>query len=430
MSAANLPARLSILPITLLCLMLLSSTPPVQAAWRGTMTESEEGLLVNNPAEAAEAPVTIELEELWRVGGDTDDDDEFFGVICDVLRDDGGEVYLLDRQLSQVNVFDSDGGFLRIIGREGEGPGEFRDPSSIFHMPTGELGIVQTRPGGIVLLERDGQPGRLFSLPRSDDGGMRRIQAGDSRGGNIVIWGMNFRRKDDTFTRMRMIMGLDSEGEMTCIYDQTLSEVNMARRVIAEDDGFNLRWALGPDGRVFVNDDFGYRLQVWNADGTPDRIIGRDYELEMRSQGQIDEKRDQIRERYQSRGRGRRRPRTSNLEVEVSPHRQSILWFSIDDHGNTWLLSGRGARDLPEGVLCLLDVYDSEGRFIQEVTLRGEGDIREDRLVLRGDRLFQLTDYQSAMDAMRGREDEDVATEEDYAEPMSVICYRFAWQAP
>ncbi len=47
---------------------------------------------------------SIELEELWTVGG-TDDEENLFGVITQVLVDEEGLVYLLDQQLSTVSVF-------------------------------------------------------------------------------------------------------------------------------------------------------------------------------------------------------------------------------------------------------------------------------------------------------------------------------------
>ena len=47
---------------------------------------------------------TMELEELWQVGGE-DDEDVLLGIITRVLIDDDNNIYLLDPQLSEIKVF-------------------------------------------------------------------------------------------------------------------------------------------------------------------------------------------------------------------------------------------------------------------------------------------------------------------------------------
>ena len=72
---------------------------------------------------------TIKLPELWRLGGDSEDEEEFFGVISDIDIDAAGQVYLLDSQLNEAKIYTKDGEFVRSIGREGEGP-SFHHPRS------------------------------------------------------------------------------------------------------------------------------------------------------------------------------------------------------------------------------------------------------------------------------------------------------------
>jgi len=76
--------------------------------------------------------VTVKLEHLWTVGGDTEDEDEFFGVIADIEIDNSGNVYLLDSQLAEVKIYTKDGELIRTIGREGEGPGSSVSPTPCF----------------------------------------------------------------------------------------------------------------------------------------------------------------------------------------------------------------------------------------------------------------------------------------------------------
>ena len=89
---------------------------------------------IENPAEPAQGTQKVELEELWRIGG-ADDEENIFGVVNRALVDDDNNIYLLDAQLSQVSVYSPDGILLDVLGKEGDGPGEFRGPVDMCFLP-------------------------------------------------------------------------------------------------------------------------------------------------------------------------------------------------------------------------------------------------------------------------------------------------------
>jgi len=89
----------------------------------------KDGVLhVVNGSEPSGGTQTMHLEEIWRVGGE-DDEETVFGIINKVLIDDANNIYLLDAQLSEISVFSPEGELINTLGREGEGPGEFRGPT-------------------------------------------------------------------------------------------------------------------------------------------------------------------------------------------------------------------------------------------------------------------------------------------------------------
>lgn len=73
------------------------------------------------------------------------------GAVADLHVGDDGRVYVSDPQANGVHVFDASGRQVRTIGREGEGPGEFR-----------RLGGLQTLGDTLVVV--DGGNGRLQLL--------------------------------------------------------------------------------------------------------------------------------------------------------------------------------------------------------------------------------------------------------------------------
>ena len=104
--------RLGAHSLFLILFAITAVVPTVEgSAWQGRV-ETREGVEhVLNPAEPVAASLTLSPQELWRIGGDSESENEFFGVISQVATDPSGSVYLLDRQLSEVRVFSSSGIF-------------------------------------------------------------------------------------------------------------------------------------------------------------------------------------------------------------------------------------------------------------------------------------------------------------------------------
>ena len=58
-------------------------------------------------------------------------EDVFFIGYGDIVIDDDGNVYVMDSKAQHIKKFDTDGKFLKLIGREGQGPGEFSRPTGL-----------------------------------------------------------------------------------------------------------------------------------------------------------------------------------------------------------------------------------------------------------------------------------------------------------
>lgn len=80
---------------------------------------------------ATAAADTVTLERVVRIGEITGDPSYQFGQVTGLAGDDAGRIFVSDGLASVVRVYGSDGSFLRQIGREGDGPGEFRHPADL-----------------------------------------------------------------------------------------------------------------------------------------------------------------------------------------------------------------------------------------------------------------------------------------------------------
>ena len=78
--------------------------------------------IIMNPQQAPVENI-IQMEEVWRIGSDMDED-YILGIIRMVISDEDGNFYLLDTQQREVFKFSPEGEYLKSVSRKGEGPGE------------------------------------------------------------------------------------------------------------------------------------------------------------------------------------------------------------------------------------------------------------------------------------------------------------------
>jgi hypothetical protein len=71
---------------------------------------------------------TVEFVAETVIDESTLPENEFFEGIIDIGADEAGNIYLCDFQACNIKKFSAEGQFLKIIGRKGQGPGEFNMP--------------------------------------------------------------------------------------------------------------------------------------------------------------------------------------------------------------------------------------------------------------------------------------------------------------
>ena len=93
---------------------------------------------------------------LWSVSSFGDDD--FFYRPSDICLDyDRSRIYVADSGNDRVIVFDFQGKFITVIGRRGQGPAEFINPSGLFVFEDGRLAVADFDNHRIQIFDRDGE---------------------------------------------------------------------------------------------------------------------------------------------------------------------------------------------------------------------------------------------------------------------------------
>jgi len=177
-------------------------------------------------------------------------------------------------------------------------------------------------------------------------------------------------------------------------------------------------WDIAPDGRVIVAAEWDrYELNVYRPDGRLDRVLEREFEPWRRTEAD--------RERMLSLF-GVEPGQEPPISLEDHAPCISILQggVQVSEAGEIYVLSARGNRNLPDGVLAMFDVFDAVGHFRRQVEVACEGDAGNDRLIIQpgGRRLIRVRRFVDALVTSLGPGGLPEGDGEDL--PPAVICYR------
>lgn len=108
----------------------------------------------------ADLPLDWSFEPQFRIGGEDEGPESFFGLWSGSIRVGAeGNLYIFDTGNTRVVVFDSVGNHLRILGRQGGGPGEIQRASGGFAVePDGTVNVFDFGKLGLVRFDAEGRP--------------------------------------------------------------------------------------------------------------------------------------------------------------------------------------------------------------------------------------------------------------------------------
>ncbi len=405
----------------------LLATSTLHTAIAGEETVTDGVRHVRNGATPSAGAETLHLQEVWRVGGD-DDETTLFGLVTSVGGDEDGNVYIMDAQLCQVQVYTPDGELLRTLFRQGEGPGEIQEPRDMVMMSDGSVGLVQEFPGKIVLVDRMGVPQSNFT-PGGDDptrGGVVGLIAATSRGEHFICTGQGSQPtgSDGTQQRTHFLARFLPDGQEAVRYLEHQHVRDYNNFTLSErNDTPAFWWAsdIGPDGRVYsVADRDQYAISVFQPDGTLDLVIERDYEPWKRTPEEF----ERIRLLFESAIHGIGIPYTLDIE-EFEPaisylHRP----LRVADDGTLWVVTSRGIRQQAKGIMLTYDLFDRAGHFTRRVAVECEGHGVNDALFFLGDdRVILVKGYLDALAAQFGGGTALSGDDEEPSVP-EIVCYR------
>ena len=238
--------------------------------------------------------LSADFPEVYRAGGLSAPDWAQFTDPRRMGFDAAGNLYVLDPGAFQVTVIGPGGDLVMTAGREGGGPGEFRNPTDLVVWRDGRFGVVDIEHGAYHLFGPRGELERYVRMSSSaGEAGMAAARARlrpDPAGGAVFAEGVGigaslFAAMTETRGGGEVDVGgefgrlerLDLTGEAAVA--ETLAR---ARRIPPDDpDGDRphfappVYWDVLPDRTIAFVDSTAYEINLVGADGQARGVLTR-----------------------------------------------------------------------------------------------------------------------------------------------------------
>ena len=277
---------------------------------------------------AVDLPLVASAEEVYTVGAFAGEDWENFGTVAGVVFDAVGNLHILDEGGHRVVVVGPDGGHLRTIGAQGDGPGEFSNPMAAAILDDGNLVVYDfSLPGAFEIFDAEGQfvksvpvdlaagaPGSVM-LPLADgrlvSHGGARFRIGPAPEEEADAEEEDHRRPIDVFSvdgaekeslyRAWNLAPVESDDELRGRDEQGRTALEFRfNRMRAFEPRLHIGVLSG--GRVAVADSTGYRVKFIGMDGAVSGSIGRPIAPEPVTEAVQEAERARRREAYSESG--------------------------------------------------------------------------------------------------------------------------------
>lgn len=216
----------------------------------------------------ARADRTIGTEDDLVLGADLSDPQQVFYRVSGVVPDPEGNIWVNDRGNLRVQVFDPGGTYVRTIGQEGQGPGEFERP--LYPVMGGGHFVVRANTRRLSLWTLDGEHVRDMQLTKS----LSQFAAADE--GFVAHYSTTVEEDEAPTDRPPREVSTYSLFDLDARELRTFAEVLQPAYEIVEFGGGGLflapgglipswttRFAVGPDGGLYLTTSDEYQLHAY-----------------------------------------------------------------------------------------------------------------------------------------------------------------------
>lgn len=184
-----------------------------------------------------------------------------------VAFDDIGNMFIADYAANHIKCFDASGKFLKLLGREGQGPGELSRPYTMV-FSKGNLVVWDMGNRRFSILKTDGTPVTQRALDRNEEGWPWKIRALPT--GDILLetQKQNYREPDaPQFTELRLYSPL-MEFKKVVFSKQVFTQkiIHNPTRNIPQPFVGRVYWDLTPDGKIVIGFSGSHEIGIYDAE--------------------------------------------------------------------------------------------------------------------------------------------------------------------
>jgi hypothetical protein len=200
----------------------------------------------------------------------------------DLRVDDQGRVYVMDWGDVHIKVYDSQGRFLRTIGRKGQGPGEF-DMPAFFDLMTGEkICVLDGRQRRITILTSEGEYISSFRF----DGFFRSLAIDGQDRLFLAKYAAAEELKLSTEFRevpyVTSIIRTDASGKEIIHLTDFLGDFQVMKAmsgggIMGGRGLYSIIWGVNHKGMIYGGFNETYRLGAYGPDGKIEFTFGREF---------------------------------------------------------------------------------------------------------------------------------------------------------
>jgi hypothetical protein len=289
------------------------------------------------------------------IGIELGDSNYVFGVIGGAEFTPDGNIAILDSQQSRISLFSPDGVFIRNIGRNGSGPGEFLMPVGMSFRPEGGLVVSDGMGQKIVYFDENYEyisdevgffpspPALLVAINGMEIVGMKpdfeQTEEGMFMGFTVGRWAMGDPAPSVVYaTNMSPFdpSDLSAVGEDVILFTATRDGIVFTAPMSTEEYTFTAWTAEGEEIFTFVDENFQRVMKT-----TEEMDIERELtNAQMIRQGMP--------------------PEMANWEPD--PYRRAIAALYIDGQNRLWVASGTSTTPF-------FNIYDLNGNYLSSAAI-------------------------------------------------------------
>ena len=328
-------SKTKIISITLFfsAFIMLFSFGGQRAEWKEKIEFEDEINIIKNP----EVHSVHVLKVFDKFGGLDVPKEQSFDNPVDIATSKEGLIYILDSKDNNIKVFREDGSYIKLIGRVGEGPGEFRRPWSL-QIIKNKIYVTDSGNRRIHIFTKDGRYERSYKVPIEYGNGMTFDSKGDLY---MNTQGIRSKKIISVYNNQGNLLREigDLEGKSIMYSDYTLIKRQIKKGEIPDSFKNDILLITDRNGSLFA----------------VHRALNKFKKFSLKGELLLEEeiKTDEYKNIY-----------NDFLQKNASEESPSMFWalyyvndLAMDESGNLYILVNEPSR-------MIIYVYSNEGKFI------------------------------------------------------------------